>query len=86
MAKLTTEARKNLPPEDFKGPKIKGKPSFPMPDKSHAQAALRLAPRSLHAGNITKGQEENIRAEAKRKLGQTGSAFGSARDKQRSGA
>lgn len=35
MAKLTTAARKSLPPSDFGGPDR----SYPMPDKAHAANA-----------------------------------------------
>lgn len=63
--KLTTKARKKLPKSDFAGP---GK-SFPIPDKSHADAALRDIPRAEHAGNLTLEEASKIRARAYRKLG-----------------
>lgn len=63
--KLSTAARKSLPKKEFAGP---GR-SFPIPDKEHARKDIQLAPRSEHAGNISKGQEERIVAKARRKLG-----------------
>lgn len=65
MAKLSSAARKKLPKSDFLGP---GR-SFPGEDKPHLRKAIQLAPRSLAAGNISKGTEQRIVAKAKRKLG-----------------
>jgi len=62
MARLTTKARKKLPGKDFAGP---GR-SFPIPDKSHADAALRDLPR---AKGLTLAQAQKIRAKAYQKLG-----------------
>lgn len=67
MAKLSTAARKKLPGKDFAGP---GR-SFPEEDDAHKRAAIRLAPRALHAGSITKAQEEKIVARARKGLGET---------------
>ena len=64
MAKLSTEARKKLPSSDFLGPNR----SFPVPDKAHARAAVRLAPRAEHAGSITPKQESHIVNSAKKML------------------
>lgn len=69
MAKLSTETRKHEPDSVFAGPHR----SFPLTDKSHDEAAIRDAPHSLHAGNITKSEEEHIVSEAKHKLGEKGS-------------
>lgn len=63
--KLSTEARKKLPASSFAGP---GR-SFPVNDKEHARKALQLAPRSEHAGNISKATEEKIEARARGVLG-----------------
>lgn len=63
--KLTAKARKAIPKKEFAGP---GR-SFPIEDKVHARKAIQLAPRSLHAGNITLGQEEHIVSKAHSKLG-----------------
>lgn len=63
--KLTTKARKAIPKSKFAGP---GR-SFPIEDKEHAEKAIQLAPRSLHAGNISKSTEEHIIAKAHAKLG-----------------
>lgn len=65
MAKLTAKARLKIPSKDFAGP---GR-SFPIEDKAHARAAIRLAPRALHAGHISKAVEEHIIGKARRKLG-----------------
>jgi hypothetical protein len=65
MAKLSTAARKKLPGKDFAGP---GR-SFPEEDDAHRRAAIRLAPRALHAGSITKSQERSIVARARKGLG-----------------
>lgn len=83
MAKLTAADRKTIPAAQFAGPKIGGKPSFPLTDKSHDRAAISGATRSEHAGNISAGEASTIKAKARRKLGDTGSAFGAARDAQR---
>ena len=64
MAKLTSGARKALPRSDFAGP---GR-SFPVEDAEHARKAIQLAPRSEHAGNISKETEERIVAKAKARL------------------
>jgi hypothetical protein len=67
MAKLSTAARKKLPKGDFAGP---GR-SFPEEDAAHKRAAIRLAPRALHAGSITKSEEQSIVARARKGLGET---------------
>lgn len=64
MARLTKKQRNDLPDVEFAGPKR----SFPIPDKSHAIAAERLAPRSEKAGNISHATEQAIVAKAKKKL------------------
>jgi hypothetical protein len=65
MAKLSTAARKKLPGKDFAGP---GR-SFPEEDDAHRRAAIRLAPRALKAGHITKSEEEHIISRARAGLG-----------------
>lgn len=67
MAKLTAAARKALPKSDF----ALSKGRFPMPDRGHAVAAERLAPRSEKAGNISPAQEQEVITKAKRKLGKS---------------
>jgi hypothetical protein len=62
MARLTAKARKKLPAKTFAGP---GR-SFPIPDRSHARAALQDIPR---AKDLTLEQAQKIRAAANRKLG-----------------
>ncbi len=81
MAKLSASDRKSLPASDFLGPNR----TFPAQNKSHAKAAISGATRSEHAGNISPSKEAEIKAEARRKLGKTGSTFSAARDKQRGG-
>lgn len=63
--KLTAKARKAIPKSKFAGP---GR-SFPIEDAEHAKKAIQLAPRSLHAGNISKSTEEHIISKAHAKLG-----------------
>ena len=67
MARLTARQRRKLPKSTFAGP---GR-SFPIPDKGHAKAALRLVGRSERAGNISAAQAARIRARARRKLGRS---------------
>ena len=82
MAVLTVKQRKKLPKKDFALPKVRGAKdkfgkagnkvgsgAFPIPDKAHALAALRLAPLSFDKGNITKAQLKTIQAKARAKLG-----------------
>ncbi len=64
MATLSTKERKNLPAKDFAGP---GR-SFPIPDKSHAEDAIRMASRSYNAGNISKHTKHTIVAKAQKAL------------------
>jgi hypothetical protein len=62
MARLTSKARGALSSKTFAGPNR----SFPIPDKSHARAALSDLPR---AKGLSSGQKATIRAKAERKLG-----------------
>ena len=62
MARLTARARNKLPAKTFAGP---GR-SFPIPDKSHARAALQDPPR---AKSLSLAEAQRIRAAAYRKLG-----------------
>jgi hypothetical protein len=68
MAKLTAGARKRMPRTSFALP---GSKRFPMPDASHARAAISGATRSERAGNISASTEASIKAKARRKLGIT---------------
>lgn len=65
MAKLSTKSRNALSSSSFAGP---GR-SFPIENRSHAEAAIRDAPKSYNAGHISKAVEEHIIGAAKRKLG-----------------
>lgn len=51
---------------------IPGKRRFPMEDAKHARLAIGGATRSYRAGNISKGTEERIKSEARKKLGEGG--------------
>lgn len=42
--------------------------SFPIGDRKHARLAIGGATRSYNAGNISKGTEDRIKAEARAKL------------------
>lgn len=64
MSTLDAKERKAIPTSKFAGP---GR-TFPIPDKSHAEAAIRDAPISEHAGNISSSEESSIVSAAKRKL------------------
>ena len=68
MAKLTKVERNNLPLGSFAGPNR----TFPIPDKNHAIAAKSRATAAVHAGRMTKSEEEKIDAKANRKLRTTG--------------
>lgn len=43
--------------------------SFPVGDKTHARLAIGGATRSFNAGNISKGTENHVKAEARKELG-----------------
>ncbi len=62
--KLTTSARNAIPAAKFAGPNR----SFPIPDKSHARAALSGASHALHVGNISAHEAAVVKAAAKREL------------------
>ena len=66
MAVLTAKRRNSLSPSTFALPGGR----FPIPDKSHARAALSGASRALHVGNISASQAATVRAKAKKKLGE----------------
>ena len=62
MAKLNAAARKKLPAKDFAGP---GR-SDPIPDKSHARAALSMVGRQK---GLSSAQKNAVRSAARAKLG-----------------
>jgi len=64
MSKLTASERKKIPGKEFAGPDR----SFPIEDRSHAEAAIKDAPKSEHAGNISHSEEEAIVRKARAKL------------------
>lgn len=66
--KLTTKARAKLPKGKFAGPKIGGKPSFPVEDHSHAKMALAMIPRAIKAGHLTEAEAGHIRRDAHAEL------------------
>lgn len=57
MAKMTNKDRPNLPDKAFALPT---KRAFPVPDASHAKAAMMDAPKSVKAGSITPAQKAMI--------------------------
>jgi len=65
------EARKRLPRSEKAGGGPKGAEGFPMPDKKHARLAISGATRSFRAGNISGAKEAEIKAKARRKLGES---------------
>lgn len=65
MAKLSARARRRMSSKSFA---LSGG-RFPIPDKSHAEAAKRLAARSLKKGNISRGEYQKVIAKADKKLG-----------------
>lgn len=66
MAKLTAEQKKKMPASQFGQPAKKG---FPMNDKKHDRLAISGATRSYNVGNISKSEEDSIKAKARKKLG-----------------
>jgi hypothetical protein len=66
MTKLSTEQRKHMKKSEFLGP---GR-TFPGNDRNHLEAAIRDAPKSEHAGNISHATEERIVHKAKERLGE----------------
>ncbi len=64
MSKLSTQQRSKLPASEFAGP---GR-TFPIPDRSHAEDAIRMASRSYNAGNISKHTKHTIVAKAQQAL------------------
>ena len=64
MAKLTKAERDRLSGKQFAGPHR----SFPIENRSHAEAAIRDAPRAEKAGHTTKSQESHIVRQARAKL------------------
>lgn len=66
MAVLTSKQRAHMPQSEYA---LSGK-RFPINDAPHAEAAIRLAPRALHAGNISKVAEALIKSKAEKKLGE----------------
>lgn len=62
--KLSAADRKQLKPRQFAGP---GR-SFPVNDASHDRAAVRDAPKSYNAGNISKRTETAIVKKARSDL------------------
>ncbi len=72
MARLTTQGRKALSRSQFALPAgdkgSRGRPAFPIPDASHARAALRDVGRAIKAGDITKAQERTVQRKARAKL------------------
>lgn len=64
MAKLTKSSRDRLTDGQFLGPNR----TFPGNDRTHLEKAIQLAPRSMHAGNISRATEQGIIRKAKARL------------------
>ena len=58
---LTAGMRRKIPKSKFG---IPGQRAYPMPDKAHATAALRLVGRGIAAGHVSPSQAAHIRAMA----------------------
>lgn len=56
-------------PSKVPGKKAGPNGSFPVGDKKHARLAIGGATHSYNVGNISKGTEQHIKAEARRELG-----------------
>jgi hypothetical protein len=65
MANLNAAARRGMGAKAFALP---GK-RFPLNDATHDRLAIGGATRSYNAGNISKGTEERVKAQARGKLG-----------------
>jgi hypothetical protein len=61
MATLTTKQRQDMPLSRFALPGRR----FPITDDVHARMALSGATRAEHAGNISAGQADTVRHEAR---------------------
>lgn len=68
MADLTADKRKGMDQSEFAGPHK----SFPINDANHARLAIGGATRAEHAGNISKSEEDHIKAQARHKLHEDG--------------
>jgi hypothetical protein len=62
--KLTKASRNAIPAGKFAGPNR----TYPIPDKSHARAALSGASHALHVGNISAHEAAVIQAAARQEL------------------
>ena len=65
MSKLTYEERSNLKSNKFA---LEKQRKYPIPDASHARNALARVSESLHKGNISVQQANEVRAKAHRML------------------
>ena len=64
MSKLTAKQRSGLRSSEFALPGRR----FPIEDENHARAAISMAPKSFHAGNISEEQMRAVQAKARNKL------------------
>ncbi|MHB1777975.1 MAG: hypothetical protein ACYCU7_18610 [Acidimicrobiales bacterium] len=74
MTRLSAKSRKALPKGKFAlpaGTSKSSKPAFPVEDKAHAEAALRLVGRAVKAGTISPAQAAKVRAKANAELGRS---------------
>jgi hypothetical protein len=73
MSELSYQARKKLPSKDFIFPKTK---SYPIPDKSHARAALQAAGGARSGKPASSAKKKKIRAAVHRKYPDLGGNLG----------
>jgi hypothetical protein len=64
MAKLSTEARKELPAGKFAGPDR----SYPVPDRAHAANAKARVTQAVKAGRMSESTAAKIRTKANKVL------------------
>lgn len=67
MAKLTYGERSSLPKGDFALPRER---KYPIEDKAHARNALARVSQSLHRGDISVSEANQVRAKAHSMLGE----------------
>jgi hypothetical protein len=65
MTKLTTRARKQLPPSDFALPGGR----YPVEDKAHARDAKARASQALHSGHLSAEEKAKVDRKADAVLG-----------------
>lgn len=64
MARLSSRTRRKMSPRSFALPGRR----FPINDRKHARLAIRGATRAYNAGDISRAEEHQVKARARRKL------------------